>query len=947
MAAPGDWPTPRQNRHLTAIQPAPGRMRAAPKVVARLDLGRQQGALTPFASKPGGVVDRVAVIGDGRLRCYRLDGKRIWEAHPRGLSFERLVAAEDLDGDGQVELALMAGRPQGPLGAAVLVAADTGKVTFRYDVEPQSYWWTLQVDRFLPGSAAKAMVVCVHGYPPDAKNGYIALFDWPEGSAKPRPRWRYDFDQYTCFPTLLTSDVDGDGAREICVQTHSRMWVLDARTGSVKQFLGWDVAPANVRSYGVVRFQDLNGDGRDDFFCIATFAQHHEVLLNENGRLKPAWAHGWDDSVTTSKIATVYPEPPIADVDGDGHLELVVSMFQSASEPRWMVRVYDAVTGRLKATALDRIAVDLADLDGDGAMEILADISRDPTRARIDGACLLKWRGEALVELWRAEGARSGPGSDGNSPPASLRSARDTETRRRTESRNRRRNESANRGRGRELRGAASYRSGAPGTPSELMLVNVAGKTQRLAWDAASGVALVDPATRSAPSGPDLSRIPASVGPAIEPPLVADVDGDGINEVLLYRERRLRVYRFDRGKGLVETASLESDGGPALADLDGDGRLVLIAGRASASMEPEIRALRLGKDAKTLWAVSLPRPDRVGLPHGRALYFQTGRFLGRRGHDVYVYVGTPLVRSMVLDGQSGKIVWERGEAPGTERYFAPTVSLAAVHDVNGDGCDDLVFTNPDYYCVASGPTGEALVGPIIPQKIFDQPSQGLYTMPVVLTNDQRPTTDEAPSPELLAPSSRLQAPGSPGQGSPRELGAWSLELGAWSLEPIVCLIDGHYFVGVMTDRAEGRWYRLPEVGAARTGAEGFVRLPGGAPTVGPLWLMGFGRQDGRFACVEVATGKVRWELPLGAAASAVSACDIDGDGRQEFLFGTSHGDLYAVGDREGKPRVLWKMRFPASVGMPVVADVDGDGAVELLVTTGDGRLCVVATNDRL
>ena len=107
------------------------------------------------------------------------------------------------------------------------------------------------------------------------------------------------------------------------------------------------------------------------------------------------------------------------------------------------------------------------------------------------------------------------------------------------------------------------------------------------------------------------------------------------------------------------------------------------------------------------------------------------------------------------------------------------------------------------------------------------------------------------------------------------------------------------------------------------------------------WLMGYGREDGRFACIDVATGKTRWELPLAASASAVSTCDIDGDGRPEFLFGTSHGDLYAVGDGGDHPRVLWKVTLPASVGMPVVADVDGDGVSEILVPTGDGALCVL------
>ena len=135
---PGTCPVPRQNRCLTSIQPLAGRMAVAPQIAAEIPFPRGQGAVSGFASKPGGPVDRAIVIGDGRLRCYRLDGSLLWEAHPPGLNFESLVAAEDLDGDGRVELALTAGRPTPPLGAAVLLAADTGQTLFRYDMEPMS-----------------------------------------------------------------------------------------------------------------------------------------------------------------------------------------------------------------------------------------------------------------------------------------------------------------------------------------------------------------------------------------------------------------------------------------------------------------------------------------------------------------------------------------------------------------------------------------------------------------------------------------------------------------------------------------------------------------------------------------------------------------------------------------------------------------------------------------
>lgn len=857
----GDWPTPRQNRQLTSIQPLPGKIASPPKVVASIPFGTGQGALTGIASKLEGAVDRAISIASGKVSCFDLDGKLLWESHPRGLNFEQVVTAEDLDGDGRVELALTAGRPTSPLGAAVLLAADTGEVLFRYDVEPMSYWWTMQVDHYLPDGIGKQIIVCEHGYPPDEKNGYIVLFAYDKPGGKPRQRWRYDFDQYTCFPSLLTADINQDGVNELCVETHSRMWVMDIRSGEVLQFIQWDVSPANVRSYGLIRFQDLNSDGYPDFFCIANFAQHHEVLLNDKGTLKRAWAHGWDSSVTTGKIATTWPDVPIVDFDADKRLEMVLSMFNSEKEPRWMIRVYDVVTGTLKATALDRVAFQTIDIDGDGAAEILAHISTDPTLTAIQGACLLKWTGAEWKELWRQEGARIVP------PPVWA----------------------AQKG-GQRQRGGGRAGLASPHM-ADTALVTMGGQTKKLAWEPNGGVRLAEAAAPAPPKGPDFSQIPQTAGVDVLPPLVGDVDGDGKNEVVHWHQGKVRVYRYQADRGFVEIYSCPSDGQPALSDLDGDGALEIVTGFVSPTTDPVVRVVKPGNGGRILWEVTLKRPHRSGLPFGNRIYFQTGRFTGRKTDDIYALATTPIVRSMMLDGRNGALLWEKGECDGIERYYAPTRGHAAVWDVNGDGKEDLVFTNPDYYCVASGPSGEPLIGPAFPPKIFNQPSQGLYTLPAILPNDKG--------------------------------------------DPTVCLVDGHYFIGVMTAKAKPKWYRLPVVGECHAGAEGFLQTQDGR------WLMGIPRQDGKFVCVDVETGNPRWEYPLEATADDVSACDIDGDGRQEFLVGTSHGDLFALADEGDNPRVVWRAQFPTGVRSPVIADVDGDGASEILVAMGDGSLCLL------
>ncbi|MDQ3439907.1 MAG: hypothetical protein M3478_06105 [Planctomycetota bacterium] len=169
----GEWPEPRQNAHLTSVQPLPGAMTAPPQLIAEYDLGRTRPQLT-IATRNKQPVGLTIVAGE--LRCYDTTGTQLWASHPPGLNFTTIVAAEDLDGDGGAEVLLQAGRPAQPFGAAVLVSLDDGKLRWRYDVDPHSYVWSLHCGSYLPGTASKQLAVIMQGYPPDEKNGYIAMF---------------------------------------------------------------------------------------------------------------------------------------------------------------------------------------------------------------------------------------------------------------------------------------------------------------------------------------------------------------------------------------------------------------------------------------------------------------------------------------------------------------------------------------------------------------------------------------------------------------------------------------------------------------------------------------------------------------------------------------------------------------------------------------------------
>ncbi|MCL4691625.1 MAG: hypothetical protein KJ060_03840, partial [Candidatus Hydrogenedentes bacterium] len=628
-AAPGDWPEPRQNPHLTGIQPLPGAMQTAPEVFTQFDLGRTPPGVTPVTLPNGSVVGLALVAG--RLMCFEQTGALRWESHPPGLNFSTIVTTEDLNGDGSMEILLKAGRPAEPYGAAALVALDDGNLLWRYDVDPMSYAWYLYADHYLPDRQDKQLVVIMHGYPPDEENGYIAFFRFDETEPQPTQQWRYDFDDYTCFPSLLRTDLDGDGIQELAVETHSRMWFFDVVSGEMKHFAQWDVSPANVRSYGLVKFVDLNEDGREDFLCIANFAQHHEVLLNVDGKLEKAWSYGWPESVTTGKIVTTWPEPPDVDVDGDGDREIVVSMYNSEDDNAWLTRVYDAVTGELQYRIPGVIAVSTSDINGDGSWDILANVSKDPTRADLDGAQLISCAG-GVTTLWE------------NADVTAVGLAGD-------------------------------------GTPR----VSKDGATFELAHDTNRGFAIEPWIAPAPPERPQFNNIPAVVGPAMPKVLVADLTGDAAHEVVLYQEPFVRVLSLNSNAFKTSYES-ESTSVPVIADLDGDGVNEIVQTNVAPGHPPRIEARSLAGESKTIWRTELPPPDRTGPPATtRAAYVRTGHFTGGKTPDLYFWAGTPLVRSTVVSGQTGNLLWDKGETPNLERYWGPSVNQASVYDFNGDG----------------------------------------------------------------------------------------------------------------------------------------------------------------------------------------------------------------------------------------------------------------------
>jgi hypothetical protein len=126
-----------------------------------------------------------------------------------------------------------------------------------------------------------------------------------------------------------------------------------------------------------------------------------------------------------------------------------------------------------------------------------------------------------------------------------------------------------------------------------------------------------------------------------------------------------------------------------------------------------------------------------------------------------------------------------------------------------------------------------------------------------------------------------------------------------------------------------------------------LRHPGIADVYGDGRIcIGICRADGTFTCLEGRTGKELWHLALRTTTADIASCDIDGDGKEEFIAGTADGRLVAIGtDERGEGEIRWTVDLEYALGNPVIGDVDGDGFAEILVVSGDAKLVCIGKGD--
>ena len=598
-----------------------------------------------------------------------------------------------------------------------------------------------KVGEFLPSSPGLEMVVfgSSRGTADNKATGQLYKrenFQWV-------PVWETERVYQLEVPTPIVGDFDNDGVLEVAVLAWYDLWVFNLVTGSterVKRFM--PTGSESGRAYGWFGAYDVDKNGKSEFVIISDSENHIEVLAYDaGGNVVKLWDKLYEVGVSGKQTKVATGVDPVQDINGDGQLDITVSLFNTKHDGRWHVISYNALTGAEILDLVDQQLIGLEDLDNDGTTELfvsstVGSLQSDPADLTIrnfkNNVLMTRWQhansafqqqrilayplSANRVDFTGGQTLLSGRVSAGGRPVFFTRDVVDGA------------GENVNISvwetlidgsivlkssfQGPNLEAVAT-RIASPGQPSVLLETLVPGiiSAALQTFDATAT------AVQSRLASIDVS--PALVG-RLTPESLPTVIVQGAGEhIVSFRpgvtENQWRVPGRGTYTGGLDGGGGVVNGGFMLADLLGDGMLESIA--ATISNLGEASLVAYNPNGSELWHYDFegipgrtPPWDTPGLT-----YWYVGDFTPATGYEVAAVVrqiSGATEKVFMLSGLDGHVIWTRdvgGSIPinGTKR--SPGGDWAAAADVNGDGFDDLITTKWEILFAMSGPTGNVLL----------------------------------------------------------------------------------------------------------------------------------------------------------------------------------------------------------------------------------------------
>ena len=185
--------------------------------------------------------------------------------------------------------------------------------------------------------------------------------------------------------------------------------MLDLATGALErtaQFTDPDGAMSG-RAYGWMGVFNLDDDPRLEVVILGDFLPHIQVLgWNNNNQLIELWDRIFEQTTFLNEKIHKVTANAVADVDQDGRLDIVTSVFNENNDNAWHVLVLDAKSGMTKLDLVNHYAAGVWDLDGNGVAELMLNTTIGQLVNESGPAIIGTFSGGSYAELWRAQNAR-------------------------------------------------------------------------------------------------------------------------------------------------------------------------------------------------------------------------------------------------------------------------------------------------------------------------------------------------------------------------------------------------------------------------------------------------------------------------------------------------------------------------------------------------------------
>jgi hypothetical protein len=201
--------------------------------------------------------------------------------------------------------------------------------------------------------------------------GHVFVLD---GDGSVLPGWPQQFDTIVGTGPAV-GDVDGNGSNEIFACSFYKIYGYRG-DGAVLPGFPFEPGEAYTFNYNTPVLADLDGDG-DREIVTATSNENdftgRAYVLNHDGTVVQGWPQGTPYSI--------FVPPSVADIDGDGWLDVALGDQTLSPEPVNAIHAWDRAGVELPGFPIDGIAaifaqIMIADIDGDGAVELICDDNR-------------------------------------------------------------------------------------------------------------------------------------------------------------------------------------------------------------------------------------------------------------------------------------------------------------------------------------------------------------------------------------------------------------------------------------------------------------------------------------------------------------------------------------------------------------------------------------------